>query len=153
MPMAALPVPRHTCDMCRECAHEPVTRCGRCSVGLCNLHVPGRGHRCVRCEAEWSDDGRARRALQHMFAPPAFVLAAGITFGLLLPVLFALPFTVGATLVAAIATSVGFGAAVGTCRLVESTARAQFLREHARTLPEARVIRYRPRALPGPAPR
>lgn len=84
-----------------------------------------------------------------MFAPPAFVLGGGLTFGLLLPVLFALPFSIGATLVAAVATSVGFGAAVGTCRLVESTARAQFLREQTRHLPEARVI-IRRRELPAP---
>ena len=90
-----------------------------------------------------------RRALQHMFAPPAFVLAGGLTFGLLLPVLFALPFTIGATVVAAIATSVGFGAASGTCRLVEGAARAQFLREHTLALPEARVVRM-PARLPAP---
>jgi hypothetical protein len=76
-----------------------------------------------------------------MFAPPVFVLAGGLTFGILLPVLFALPFTLGATIVAAVATLVGFAAAGGTVRLVDRTARAQFLREHALALPEARVIR------------
>lgn len=132
---------------CTDCDSGPVTRCGRCGRGLCRSHIPERSRRCNPCEAEWYEDSHTRRALQHMFAPPAFVLSGGLCFGLLLPVLFALPFTVGATLVAALATTVGFGAAVGTCRLVESSARAQFLREHARALPEARVIKL-PRALP-----
>jgi len=79
-----------------------------------------------------------------MFAPPAFVLAGGLTFGMLLPVLFALPFSVGAAVVAVLATSVGFAAASGTCHLVESTARAQFLKEHAMGLPVARVVRLPP---------
>jgi hypothetical protein len=48
---------------------------------------------------------------------------------------------------------VGFGAAVGTCRLVESSARAQFLREHARGLPEARLVRWRRALPPARAPR
>jgi hypothetical protein len=76
-----------------------------------------------------------------MFAPPAFVLSGGLTFGLLLPVLFALPFTIGAMVVAILATSVGFATASGTCHLLESTARAQFLREHATGLPAMRVLR------------
>jgi hypothetical protein len=139
---------------CTDCDDTPTTRCGRCSTSLCRAHAPARQQRCDSCEAEWRDDARARRALQHIFAPPVFVLAGGMAFGLLLPVLFALPFTVGATLVAAIATSVGFAAATGTCRLVDSTARAQFLKEHARGLPQARVIRSG-RSLPParPAPR
>ena len=132
---------------CTDCDSRPVTRCGRCGRGLCRPHIPDRSRRCTACEAEWYDDGGTRRALQQMFAPPAFVLAGGLCFGLLLPVLFALPFTIGATLTAAVATTVGFAAAVGACRLVESTARAQFLRQHARSLPEARVVKL-PRALP-----
>lgn len=132
---------------CPDCATSPASRCGRCGLGVCLSHVPARATRCARCEAEWVADRQTRRLLQQMFAPPAFVLAAGLTFGVLLPVLLALPFTVGATFVAAVATSAGFGAAVGTCRLVDQTARAQFLREHARALPEARVVRMR-KALP-----
>jgi hypothetical protein len=138
---------------CIECDSRPVSRCGRCGRGVCRPHMPSRGRRCGACEEEWQDDGGTRRALQHMFAPPAFVLAGGLCFGLLLPVLFALPFTIGATLIAAVATTVGFGAAVGTCRLVESSARAQFLREHARSLPEARIVRYRRALPPARAPR
>src|SRR5689334_3353370 len=134
---------------CADCERSPVTRCTRCSAGLCRAHVPARGRRCAGCEHDWATDKRTRRALQHMFAPPAFVLAGGLTFGLLLPVLFALPFTIGATVVAAIATTVGFGAASGMCRLVESAARAQFLREQTLGLPEARVVKL-PARLPAP---
>lgn len=86
-----------------------------------------------------------------MFAPPTFVLAGGIAFGLLLPILFALPFAIGATLVAAAATGVGFSAAAGACRLVDRAARAQFLREHARALPRAQAVRVtKRRSLPAP---
>jgi hypothetical protein len=99
---------------CHDCETAPASRCGRCSTPLCRSHIPGRGQRCPSCEADWRGDASTRRALQHMFAPPAFVLAGGLTFGLLLPVLFALPFTVGAALVAGLATTVGFAAAGGT---------------------------------------
>jgi len=133
-----------TTRRCGDCDRRPAGRCGRCNATLCQSHAPLRGRRCAGCEADWRQDSGTRRALQHMFAPPAFVLAGGLTFGLLLPVLFALPFSVGAIVVAALATSAGFGAAVGACRLVESAARAQFLREHAAALPEARVLRLPP---------
>jgi len=129
---------------CGDCERRPVTRCERCARGICRAHLPRKGERCMSCEADWRDDQRTRRALQQMFAPPAFVLAGGMAFALLLPVLFALPFSIGALLVAGLATLSGFGAAVGACRLVESSARAQFLREHAATLPEARVLRLPP---------
>lgn len=86
-----------------------------------------------------------------MFAPPTFVLAGGLTFGMLLPLLFALPFAAGVTLIAAAATGAGFSAAVGACRLVDRAARAQFLREHARALPRATVLRVtKRRSLPAP---
>jgi len=136
-----------TARRCGDCDLRPVTRCGRCNTALCRAHVPGRARRCAICEADYQGDHGTRRALQQMFAPPAFVLAGGLMFGLLLPLLFALPFSVGAIVVAGIATLTGFGAALGACRLVDTTARAQFLREHAPSgLPEARVIHYRPRA-------
>jgi hypothetical protein len=128
---------------CEECQSRPVSRCARCSTGLCGAHIPVRGRRCKRCEEEWVGEKRTRRALQHMFAPPVFILAGGLTFGILLPVLFALPFTIGATVVAGVATAVGYAAASGTCRLVDSAARAQFLREHQLALPVARVVRLR----------
>lgn len=126
---------------CDDCEQAPTLCCGRCAARLCSRHAPGPWRRCAACEAEWDDDGQTRRALQHMFAPPTFVLAGGITFGLLLPLLLALPFTAAATLVAAAATAVGFTAAAGTCQLVERAARAQFLRESARALPTAIVRR------------
>lgn len=84
-----------------------------------------------------------------MFAPPAFVLGAGATFAALLPVLLALPFAAATVVVATVSVSAGFGAAHATVRTIERAARAQFLREHARALPEARVLRIRrPRPLP-----
>lgn len=74
-----------------------------------------------------------------MFAPPAFVLASGATFAALLPVLLALPFVAATVVVATVSVTAGFGAANATFRAIERVARAQFLREHARSLPEARA--------------
>jgi len=86
-----------------------------------------------------------------MFAPPAFVLAAGATFAALLPVLLALPFAAATVVVATVSVTAGFGAAHGTVKTIDRAARSQFLREHARALPEARArIVRRPRALPAP---
>ena len=151
--MATRALVRQRCDACDD---APVARCGRCAASLCKTHAPRAFRRCSGCEADWADDAPTRRALQHMFAPAAFVLAGGMSFALLLPVLLALPFGIGATLVALVAVTAGFAGAGGACRLVESGARAQFLREQARGLPVARLlpatrIRARP-ALPPPRP-
>ncbi|MCB9564847.1 MAG: hypothetical protein H6709_18865 [Kofleriaceae bacterium] len=128
---------------CGDCDAHAVARCGRCNAPVCRRHQPRLGQRCGGCEADWADDLPVRRMLQRLFAPPAFVLAGGASFLFMMPVLIALPFSIGAPLVATLAALVGFGASVGTYRLVERAARAQFLREHARALPVARVVRGR----------
>ena len=132
---------------CERCDSDPCTHCGRCGAAVCIEHLPARGLRCDACEAEWIDGGPTRRAVKHMFAPAAFILGGGAAFGALLPVVAILPAFLGALVVAAVATTVGVVAAAGTTGMVDGVARAQFLREHARTLPEARVIQ---RALPPP---
>jgi hypothetical protein len=106
--------------------------------------VPARGIRCAACEEEWTDGNTARRAVKHMFAPASFVLAGGAAFGALLPVVAILPAVLGAMVVAALSTTVGIVAAAGTTGLVDGVARTQFLREHARGLPEARVLHLPP---------
>jgi hypothetical protein len=134
---------------CPDCDARPLTRCARCDASLCDAHRPAREARCAACEREWTDELPTRRALQRLFAPSATVMSGGLTFLFLMPVLMALPFSLGAPLVAALATAVGLSGGVATYRLVNRAARAQFLREHARALPVARVVRVR-RALPSP---
>ena len=73
-----------------------------------------------------------------MFAPPIAVLAGGLLFGLLLPI--SIGGVIGATVICAIACGTGAGAGVGACRLVDRSARAIFLREHAGGLPAARLL-------------
>jgi hypothetical protein len=125
---------------CERCDLEPCAHCARCGAGVCIEHVPARGLRCRGCEAEWQDAGQARRAVKQMFAPASFILAGGAAFGALLPVVAILPAFLGAVVVAAVSTTVGVVAAAGTTGLVDGVARTQFLREHSRGLPVARVI-------------
>ena len=132
---------------CGRCDAEPAAHCARCGAALCLEHVPPRGARCRACEEEWSEGVATRRAVKHMFAPASFVLAGGAAFGALLPVVAILPAFIGAMVVALVSTTVGVVAAAGTTGLVDGVARSQFLREHARGLPEARVVH---RALPPP---
>ncbi len=129
---------------CERCDAEPAAQCARCGAAVCLDHVPARGLRCRACEEEWTEGGATRRAVKHMFAPAAFVLAGGAAFGALLPVVAILPAFLGAMVVAAVSTTVGVVAAAGTTGLVDGVARAQFLREHARGLPEARVLHLPP---------
>jgi hypothetical protein len=131
---------------CERCDSEPAAHCARCGACVCREHIPQRGSRCTSCEEEWTDGSGTRRAVKQMFAPASFVLAGGAAFGALLPVVAILPAFLGAIVVAAVSTTVGVVAAAGTTGLVDGVARAQFLREHARGLPEARVVR----ALPPP---
>jgi hypothetical protein len=133
---------------CERCDAEPAAHCARCGAALCLTHVPARGARCRACEEEWNDGVATRRAVKHMFAPAAFVLAGGAAFGALLPIVAILPAFVGAVVVAVASTTVGVVAAAGTTGLVDGVARSQFLREHSRGLPEARVVHHR--ALPPP---
>jgi len=74
-----------------------------------------------------------------MFAPAAFVLGGGAVFGALLPLVAILPPLTGALVVASLSTTIGVVAATGTNGLIDAAARAQFLRDHSRALPEARA--------------
>ncbi len=105
--------------------------------------------RCQACEREWREGARSRNAVKSMFAPAITILAGGAVFGALLPLVMGS--MAGACVVAALTTATGVGAGVGTARLVDGAARAQFRREKARTLPAARarfVHHHAPRALP-----
>lgn len=137
------------CASCDAPSDPGGARCARCNAALCAAHRPAAGERCAACELEWQDEAPTRRSLQRLFVPSACVLAGGTTLLALLPVLVALPFAIAGPVVAALATTTGLSSGVATYRLVERAARAQFLREHARGLPVARVVRAR-RALPAP---
>ncbi len=132
--------PRDLHRRCERCDREPATHCARCGAAICLAHRPVRSVRCRACEEEWNEGRTARRAVKSMFAPASFILAGGAAFGALLPLVAILPAFLGALVVAAAATTVGVVAAFGTTGLIDGVARAQFLREHARGLPEARVI-------------
>jgi hypothetical protein len=95
--------------------------------------------RCGACESEWDADVSVRRSAKHIFVPPIAILAGGVAFGLLFPLF--LGGAIGATAVAGAATLVGTAAGLGTCRVIDGAARAGFLREHARQLPAARIVR------------
>lgn len=136
-------VPSDACEKCRE---APLTRCGRCGISLCFRHSPLPGRRCDACEAEWESDRPVRASAKQIFVPPIAIIAGGAAFGLLMPLL--LGGTIGATAVAGFATLVGTVAGGGACRLIDHSARAAFLREHARALPAARLVTRRRRALP-----
>jgi hypothetical protein len=131
--------PRALIPRCERCDADPATRCRRCGAPTCDEHAPVGGKRCAACEAEWQDGARSRRAVKQMFAPAAFVLGGGAVFGALLPLVAILPPLTGAVVVAALSTAIGILAAAGTHNLVDAAARAQFLRDHSRALPEARA--------------
>jgi hypothetical protein len=105
----------------------------------CMEHALPAGERCPACERDYRDEARARRAVKLMFAPPVAILTGGLLFGLLLPV--SLGGALGAVLMCALVSGTAVGVGVGTCTLVERSARAMFLRERAGGLPEARLLR------------
>jgi hypothetical protein len=117
-------------------------------VPLCFTHTPVLGQRCSACEREWDSEAPIRRAAKQIFVLPIAIVAGGAAFGFLLPLF--LGGVIGATAVAGGATLVGSLAGGATCRLIDHSARAAFLREHARALPPARVITRRRRAPAGP---
>lgn len=123
---------------CNDCVTRPVMRCGRCTRTRCALHTLLPGERCDGCEQDWQEEAPTRRAAKLIFAPPIAVLAGGLLFGLLLPI--SIGGAIGATVMAALACGTGAGAGVGACRLVDRSARALFLREHAGGLPPARLL-------------
>lgn len=123
---------------CTDCLAKPVMRCGRCTRTRCAVHTLVPGERCDGCEQDWHEEESTRSAAKLIFAPPIAVLAGGLLFGLLLPI--SIGGVIGATVLCAIACGTGAGAGVGACRLVDRSARAIFLREHAGGLPAARLL-------------
>lgn len=125
---------------CTDCHDAPVTDCRRCDGALCERHRPVVGRRCRRCEHDYAAGSSTRNRLKVMVAIPAATIAAALGLGLLLPI--SGPGLVGSIVVAAgtalAASSIGSAIVIG----IERTARAQFLREHGRDLPEARVVRH-----------
>jgi hypothetical protein len=113
-------------------------RCGRCTTTRCARHALADGRRCDTCERDYQDELPTRRAVKVIFAPPIAILAGGMLFGLLLPV--SLGGAIGAAIMCSIVCATAVGAGAGTCRLVDRTARAMFLRERAGALPAARLL-------------
>ena len=113
-------------------------RCGRCTTTRCAAHALAAGQRCERCELDWEAEAPTRRAAKVMFAPPAGIFVGGLLFGLLLPV--SVGGAVGAAVMAALACGTAVATGAGTCRLVDRSARALFLRERAGGLPPARLL-------------
>src|SRR6188508_2452938 len=99
---------------CEACETEPVMRCGRCTTTRCEKHALAAGHRCDRCERDYSDEAPTRRAAKLIFVPPLAIFVGGIVFALL-PVGGA----IGATLVCALSCAAAFSVGAGACRLVD----------------------------------
>jgi len=126
-------------------------RCGRCNDTQCRLHALADRTRCERCERDWTDEAVTRRAAKLIFAPPLAILAGGALFGMMLPI--SLGGALGAAILCVLACLTAVAAGSGACRLVDSSARALFLRERAGGLPAARLLPpSRPRRLL-PSPR
>lgn len=123
---------------CNDCVAAPVMKCGRCTTTRCARHALEPGQRCDSCEADWQAEAPTRRAAKLIFAPPIAILSGGLLFGLLLPV--SLGGAVGAAIMCALACGTAVGTGAGACHLVDRSARAMFLREHAGRLPPARLL-------------
>lgn len=123
---------------CIDCATHPVMCCGRCSNTRCEAHALPPGERCDRCERDWDDEAVTRRSAKLIFVPPIAILAGGLLFGLLLPI--SLGGAIGAAVLCTLACVTAVAAGAGVCRLVDRSARAMFLREHAGGLPSARLL-------------
>lgn len=113
-------------------------RCGRCNQPRCAQHALALDERCEGCERDWQDEAVTRRAAKLIFVPPLAILAGGLLFGLLLPVSFG--GALGAAILCALACATAGATGAATCRLVDRSARALFLREHASGLPAARLL-------------
>lgn len=124
---------------CGECDTRPVATCGRCDVALCQRHRPRPGRRCHRCERDYAERATGRNRLKFLLAVPSATIATALGLGLLLPITG--PGLVGSIVVAAGAAIAATGTGAAFIVGVERMARAQFLREHGRELPEARVVR------------
>src|SRR5947208_2183713 len=123
---------------CTDCDARPVAQCARCEVTLCARHRPRIGRRCHRCERDYAERAGSRNRLKFLLAVPTATLAAALGLGLLLPITG--PGLLGSIVVAWGAATAATGAGGGVVIGIERTARAQFLREHGRELPEARVV-------------
>ncbi|HVV82119.1 MAG TPA: hypothetical protein VHE35_03540 [Kofleriaceae bacterium] len=124
---------------CTACDARPVAQCARCETTLCARHRPRLGRRCHRCERDYADGASGRNWLKFLLAVPTATFAAAVGLALLLPITG--PGLVGSIVVAWGAATAATGAGGAVVIGIERTARAQFLREHGRALPEARVVR------------
>ncbi|HVK77757.1 MAG TPA: hypothetical protein VM734_30840 [Kofleriaceae bacterium] len=118
-----------------------MARCGRCEAPLCRAHTPAVGRRCRTCECDYRDDATVRNRMKAAIGLPPALLATVAVFGLLLPLAGA--GMMGTLLIATSAALAGTGTAAGIFRAIDRTARAQFLREHGRALPMARLLPHR----------
>ncbi len=128
---------------CTDCLESPAICCGRCSATRCKAHAFEPGDRCESCERDYADEAPTRRSAKLIFAPPFAVLVGGLLFGLMLPVTAG--GAIGAAVMCALACAATISAGVGACRLVDRSARALFLRQHATGLPPARLLAPRTR--------
>ena len=124
---------------CADCDGRPVATCAHCDARLCARHRPRAGRRCHRCERDYAERGPARNRLKALCAVPSASIAAALGFGLLLPITG--PGLLGSIVVALGAAIAATGAGGAIVVGLERSARAQFLREHGRELPAARVVR------------
>src|SRR5690242_13374382 len=127
-----------SCPKCVECGAHPVMQGGGGASTRCAGHRLAPGQRCDACEREWQDEAVTRRSAKLIFAPPVAILSGGVLFGLLLPVSIGGAF--GAAVMCMLACAAALGAGAGMCRLVDRSARALFLREHAGTLPDRKSV-------------
>lgn len=126
---------------CERCEERPRSRCGRCALPLCGKHAPAPGRRCRSCERDYQDDATLRNRLKAVLGLPPAALATVAVFSLLLPLTGA--GLIGTLAIATSAALSGSGTAAAVFRAVDRTARAQFLREHGRALPTARLLPHR----------
>jgi hypothetical protein len=124
---------------CTDCEARPVVQCPRCEMALCARHRPRSGRRCLRCERDYAERAAGRNRLKFALAVPTATVAASLALGLLLPITG--PGLIGSIIVACGAASAATGLGGAVVVGIERTARAQFLSEHGRELPEARVVR------------
>jgi len=123
---------------CDDCDERAVTRCGRCQASLCRRHAPAAGRRCRACERDYQDEAPMRMRIKAALGLPPAALATVAMMALLLPVSGA--GWLGTVMVAGSAAVAGTSTAAGLFRAIDRAARAQFLREHGRALPTARLL-------------
>ena len=93
------------------------------------------------CERDYQDEAATRARLKAVIGLPPAAVATVAVFGLLMPL--AAAGIIGTVLIATGAAVAGTGTAAGIFRAVDRSARAQFLREHGRALPTARLLPHR----------